>query len=122
MRLAWLAVALVTGAAVLAALIESMLIPLYAGTVVVPLAPLLAIGTNIALPRLARGAIDRTGVAALPFVGWLIVVIVLSSVPRSEGDVIFPGGTWLQWVSYGVVFGGTLAGAVTLMVMANLRT
>jgi hypothetical protein len=117
---AWAAVALVAGCGALAGLIESMLIPLYAGTFLVPLAPLLAVLSNVALPILARRAVDRTGAAALPFLAWLVVVIALSSVPRSEGDVIFPGGTYLQWQSYGVVFGGTLAGAITLMRMATL--
>jgi hypothetical protein len=117
--LGWSAVALCTASALLAALVESMLIPLYAGTVLVPLAPVLAIAGNIALPLLARTAVDRTSVAAAPFVAWLAVVVVLAGVSQSEGDVIYPAGSsLLQLQSYGVVFGGALAGAVTLMVIA----
>jgi hypothetical protein len=114
----WLAVAVVAACAVLAALIESLLVPLYAGSVLVPLAPVLAVVTNILLPLLARFAVPRTGAAAAPFAAWLVVVVVLANFPRPEGDVIYPGGHVLQWCSYGTLLGGTAAGAVTLVLIS----
>jgi hypothetical protein len=35
--------------------------------------------------------------------------------PRPEGDVVLPAGNGLQWVSYGVLLGGAVAGAVTVV-------
>jgi hypothetical protein len=114
--LGWAGVAACTGAAVLAALVESLLIPLYVGSVLVPLAPVLAVVGNIVLPSLGRRAVDRTAGAVVPFVGWLITVIALSGIARPEGDVIYPGGGgWLPWVSYGVILGGGSAGVATIV-------
>jgi hypothetical protein len=106
---------------VLAGLVESMLIPLYAGRVLVPLAPALAVLSNIALPWLGRYALPRTAGAVAPYLAWLLVVAVLFLYVRPEGDVIYPGGHWLQWCSYGVVLGGTFAGAVTVFVVTSPR-
>jgi hypothetical protein len=112
----WLAAALLGGCGALAGLVESMLIPVYAGSVLVPIAPVLAVLSNIVLPRLGRYGAGRTAGAVVPFAGWLVVVVALSMFNRPEGDVIYPGGTWLQWCSYGVIIGGTLAGAITIVV------
>jgi hypothetical protein len=112
----WLAVLLCTAAAILAGLLTSFFIPLYAGSAIVPVAPLAAIASNVVLPWLGRQAVGRAAGAALPFLGWLVTVIGLSSGVRPEGDVVFPGGGGaLPWVSYGVILGGGLAGAVTLV-------
>jgi hypothetical protein len=53
----------------------------------------------------------------VPFVAWLAVVLVLSSFPRPEGDVIYPGGGAVEWCSYGTLLGGTAAGAIMLVRM-----
>jgi len=112
----WAAVAVLTGCGALSALVESLLVPLYVGRVLVPIAVVLALLLNGALPRLARSAVDRTSAAVAPFAGWLLVVIVLSGFPRPEGDVIYPGGGgYVQWVSYGVLLGGTLAGTLSIV-------
>jgi hypothetical protein len=120
---AWVGVAVCTAAAVLAALVESMLIPLYVGSVIIPLAPLLAIGLNVLLVYVGRFAVHRMIGGLLPFLGWLAPVLILSGVPRPEGDVIYPGGSGLlAFVSYGVVLGGGLAGAGTLVLTAPQPT
>lgn len=114
--LAWVGVAVLCSSSVLAALLDLFLVPLYAGSVLVPVAVPIAIASNIALPRLARVLVENTLAAALPFLFWLLVVVVVGVLPRPEGDVVLPGGGGaLQWVSYGVLLGGALAGTVTVV-------
>jgi hypothetical protein len=101
-------------AAVLAAIITVLLTPLYWGSVLVPLAVVFAIAANIALPILVR----RLGMSpigsALPYVLWLLTVILLAS-SRPEGDVLLPAGQGAQpWVTYGMLGGGALAGGITV--------
>jgi hypothetical protein len=112
-------VALFCGCEALAGLLELFLVPLYAGKIVVPIAVLLAVGGNIALPLLGRSLVGGTAGAVLPFLTWLAVVIVVGMVPRPEGDVVLPGGGALVWVSYGVLLGGTIAGTVTIVLASG---
>ena len=50
----------------------------------------------------------------MPLLAWLAVVVGFGVLARPEGDVILPGGG-LQWITYGVVLGGALAGTVTVV-------
>jgi len=117
----WAGVIALVLCGLLCGLLEALLVPLYAGTVVVPVAVVLAIGSNIALPRLVWALVPRTGIAALPFLAWLLVVIGFGSLTRPEGDVILPGGGpgGVVWVTYGMLLLGAVAGAGTLFAMAN---
>jgi hypothetical protein len=117
---AWVGVTLLSGCAALAALITVFLVPLYAGSVIVPVAVALALAGNIVLPRLAHGLIERTAATALPFLSWLLVTVIVGLTPRPEGDVVLPGGG-VQWVSYGVLLGGALAGTTTVVLSAPRR-
>jgi hypothetical protein len=74
------------------AFLECFLVPLRAGTVVIPVAVVLALAGNAVLPRLAVAAAGRKAAALLPPVLWLAVVFVFAA-PRPEGDLIVPG-TW----------------------------
>lgn len=112
--LGWSFVALMGGAGVLAAVVEVLLIPLYVGSVPVPVAVMLAIGLNVVLPWLSYDAVRRPVAAMLPVAAWLVVAFVLISAPGGDGDVLGPGGD-LTWVTYGVLFGGALAGAVSVV-------
>lgn len=116
---AWAGVAMLCGCALLAALLALFLVPVYAGSVVVPVAVALALVTNIVLPRLAHALVPTTGAAMLPFVSWLIVVIAVGMFTRPEGDIVLPGGGALEWVSYGVLLGGPLAGTVTVVLSSG---
>jgi hypothetical protein len=119
---AWVGVALLCGCAVLSGVLALFLVPLYAGSVLVPVAVLVALASNIALPRLARTLVETTAAAVLPFACWLVTVIVIGVLPRPEGDVVLPGGGGaLQWVSYGVLLGGALAGTVTVALSGARR-
>ena len=102
----------------LAGLVEVLLSPLYVGRWLFPITLLLAVGTNVALPVIARDLVDSTMAATLPVILWLITVLVLS-LPRPEGDVLLPGGGALQWVSYGLVLIGGAAGAITIALTAR---
>lgn len=118
--LAWLGVALVCGCALLAGLLESLLTPLYSGGHLVPVAVLFAIASNVVLPRMARTFVPTLLGTALPFVAWLVVLVGFGILARPEGDVILPGGD-VQYVSYGVMLGGALAGVITVVTSAPVR-
>ncbi|MGI8762243.1 MAG: hypothetical protein ACR2LF_13295 [Jatrophihabitantaceae bacterium] len=109
----WLGVALVCGCAVLAAVLELMFVPLYAGGALVPVSVLFAVASNVAFPRLARELLDSTIATVAPFAAWLVPMLVLSMTPRSEGDVLVSGTGGQQWVFYGVLLGGAIAGTAT---------
>lgn len=117
----WAGLVLVCASAVLAAVIEVLLVPIYAGSTPVGIAVLFALASNIALPRLAFGAYPRALAAAAPFVLWLVVVFVFGVFGRPEGDVVLPGGGGVQWVSYGVMLGGALAGTLTVVLTVPSR-
>lgn len=115
----WLGVVLLGMCAALSALVEALLVPLYAGQVIVPIAVVLAVAGNVLLPRLARGLVPRTAAALVPLLTWLVVIVGFGVITRPEGDVILPGApAGAEWVTYGVLFGGAIAGAVTVMVIA----
>lgn len=112
----WLGVALLTVCGALAGLLESLLVPLYWGSVIFPIAIVLALVSNVVLPRLASSLVPRTSAVLAPFAGWLIVVVGFGVVSRPEGDVILPGAPGnLEFVTYGVLLGGALAGTMTVV-------
>lgn len=110
----WLAIVLICLSAALAAMLEALLVPLYAGSTLVPVAVVAALASNVGLPLLARTVVPTMLGMALPFVAWLVVIVGFGVVARPEGDVILPGGN-PQWVAYGVLLGGALAGTVTVV-------
>ena len=81
-----------------------------------------ALASNVALPRLARTLVPSTLAAGLPFLSWLVVVIGFGLIARPEGDVIVPGApAAAEYVGYGVVLGGALAGAITVATTSPRR-
>ena len=122
-RVGWTGVVLVAAASALAALLEAFLVPLYAGSVIVPVSVLLAVVGNVVFPRMARAMVPRTGASLAPLVTWLLVMLGLL-LGRPEGDVAFPGAPRAaEWTFYGTLFGGVLAGlaAVVLSVPPPVR-
>jgi hypothetical protein len=112
----WAGVALLTLCGALAGLLESLLVPLYWGSVIFPIAIVLALVSNVVLPRLAGSLVPRTSAVLAPFAGWLVVVVGFGVVSRPEGDVILPGAPGkLEFVTYGVLLGGALAGTTTVV-------
>jgi hypothetical protein len=106
-------------AGVLCAAYEVLLVPTRWGSHLLPIAPVLAIGSNIGLPLLSRQLTGTVRSALPPVVGWLLAAFVLAST-RPEGDVLLPAGD-TAWVSYGVLFGGALAGLATLVLVGRGR-
>jgi len=107
-------------AGVLCAGYEVLLVPTRWGSQLLPIAPVLAIGSNIGLPLLSRQLTGTVRSALPPVVGWLLAAFVLAST-RPEGDVLLPAGD-TAWVSYGVLFGGALAGLLTLVLLGRSRS
>lgn len=117
----WAGVVLLCACAVLAGLLQALLVPVYAGNTPIPVAVLFALVTNAAFPRLGYRLVPRAFAAIAPFVCWLVVIFGFGVVGRPEGDVILPGGP-LQWVSYGVMLGGALAGTLSVVFALPPRT
>jgi hypothetical protein len=112
----WLGVALIAVCAAFAALLEALLVPLYIGSWLVPIAVVLALVSNVALPRMAKSLVPTTLATLAPFGAWLIVMLGFGSVSRPEGDVILPGSPGkLELVTYGVLLGGALVGTATIV-------
>ncbi len=106
---------------VMAAFLEVLLIPVYAGSVLIPIGIVLAVITTVGLPLLVQQLVPTTLATALPVIAWTITVLA-ASLPRAEGDVLLPGGGALQWASYGLLLLGIGAGFATVVRLAILRT
>jgi hypothetical protein len=118
----WAGVVLIAACGALAGLLESLLVPLYWGSVIFPLAVVCAVVGNVALPRLASALVPTTTAALAPFLGWLIVVVGFGVLSRPEGDVILPGSPGkLEFVTYGLLLGGALAGTATVVLSSPPR-
>lgn len=114
----WAGVVLVCLCAALAALVEALLVPLYAGKIVVPVAVVLAVVGNTLFPRMARTLVPRTGASIAPLFVWVLVMLGFLY-GRPEGDVAFPGQpAGAEWVFYGTLFGGALVGIVAVSMSA----
>lgn len=99
-------------AGAMSAVIEVLLVPSRIGQTLVPLAPLLAVISNIALPALSRGLTDTMASAMPPVLGWLVTTFVLAGA-RPEGDVLLPAGD-AAYISYSLLGFGLLAGVITV--------
>ena len=112
----WAGVVVLTLCGALAALLESLLVPLYLGSAIFPIAIVFSLVSNVALPRLALFLVPRMAAALGPFLGWLVVVVGFGAIGRPEGDVILPGAPGsLSLVTYGVLLGGAFAGVATVV-------
>jgi hypothetical protein len=100
----------------LSALFEVLLVPLYVGGTIFPLAVLIALVGNIMLPRLLRGVVNSALIAALPIMLWVIVVLVLGFTPMPAGDVLLPGYGKGQYVGEGVLLVGLFAGVLSVFI------
>lgn len=99
-------------AGAMTAVIEVLLVPSRIGQSLVPLAPLLAVLSNIALPAISRGLTDTMASAVPPVAGWLVATFVLAGA-RPEGDVLLPAGD-ASYISYSLLGFGLLAGGITI--------
>jgi hypothetical protein len=117
----WVMLVVLCAAAVLSGVLEVLFIPLYVGSVLLPVVVPLAIGGNLLLPRLGRTLVPTGAGAFAPFLAWLVPVLILALFPRPEGDVLVPGGGGQQWAFYGVLLGGCVAGCASAVLGAPVR-
>ena len=103
---------LFAAAGAMSAVVEVLLVPSRIGQTLIPLAPVLAVLSNVALPAISRGLTDTMLSAVPPVAGWLVTTFVLASA-TPEGDVLLPAGD-VAYVSYSLLGFGTLAGLVTV--------
>lgn len=99
-------------AGALTAVIEVLLVPSRIGQTLIPLAPALAVLSNVALPALSHGLTDTMLSAVPPVAGWLVTTFVLAGA-TPEGDVLLPAGD-AAYISYSLLGFGTLAGLLTI--------
>ena len=102
---------------------EGFLVPLRVGTVPLPICVLLAVAGNVVLTKLAVRQTGSIVCGVLQPVLWLVVIVVLS-VPRAEGDLIVPGSaTGLVFLFAGAVAGAYgVASEITRRAGAAART
>jgi hypothetical protein len=73
----------------------------------------------VLLLYLGRELCPQNGWRLAPFAGWLVTIVVFALFTRPEGDVVVPGGGGaLEWVGYGVILGGALAGTVAAVLLS----
>lgn len=101
-------------AGMLTAAIEVLLVPSRLGVTLVPIAPMLAVLSNVALPAIARGLTDTRLSAAPPVVGWVVTAVLLAS-STPEGDVLLPAGGE-SYISYSLLVLGLLTGIVMVLI------
>ncbi len=99
--------ALVVWLTVLAAVCEAFLVPLRVAGVRVPIALLLAVAVNLALPWLARWLSRSRLMTMLPALLWFLVILVLAG-GTTEGDVVLAGN---DWVALTLLLAGSSAAA-----------
>jgi hypothetical protein len=109
--------------AVALAVVEAFLVPLRIGSVPLPICVPLAMAGNIVLAKLAVRQTGSIAWGAVQPLLWLVVVIVLS-LPRAEGDLIVPGSvTGLVFLFAGAVSGAYgVASEITRRAGAPART
>jgi hypothetical protein len=77
----------------LTALWEIFLSPVSVGGTMLPVAPVLAILSNVALVWFTKRVTGRTGLALLPGVVWFLTMFG-AAVRTHEGDLLIPGNDW----------------------------
>ncbi len=75
------------------ALWEVFLSPLYVNHIVVPVAPVLAVASNVALVWFTKRVTGSTGLALLPGLVWFVTMFI-GSVRTAEGDLLIPASDW----------------------------
>jgi hypothetical protein len=61
--------------------------------VILPVSPVLAVGTNVALVWFTKRVTGSNGLALLPGVVWFITMFI-GAMRTTEGDLLIPGNDW----------------------------
>lgn len=115
------AVVLFTLLGAMSAVLEILLVPFYVAGVIFPITLVLAIAGNVFLARGLRSLVGSMGLAALPLLAWVLVVLVMGFFADSKGDVFLPGYGQGQYVSLGLPLVGIVAGVMAIFVDAKPR-
>lgn len=107
---ALVALLLADGAAI--GLLSAFFLPLHAGSTPVPVMAPVAAVANVAMVALAGRLTDRTAVAALPLIGWIVVFLIAGVGGPGGGNVVLPG----DWRSLLLLF---LGGVPALLWLGN---
>lgn len=105
---------LVAVAAVILAVGECFYVNLRIGSTPVPLAQIVAIVANLALPWAAYRLTGHRGAAVIPALIWGIVAIVLAA-RGPGGDVVVPG----NWQGIFLLLGGAAAAVISIVVLVQ---
>ena len=81
--------------------------PVYAGTVPLPVAPVLAVACNLGLIWFTLRVTGSKGLALLPGVAWL-AAMVIGSMRTREGDLLIPGSDLMGLIA--IVVGAVVWG------------
>lgn len=108
---------LVAVAALEAGVLECFWVPVRIGGAATPVAMVCAVVGNVLLTRAMYRATGSRLATAAPVVIWLGLVLVFAA-KTAEGDLVVPG----TWPGLLFLFGGTVAGAVTLGRLVSPRT
>jgi hypothetical protein len=96
---------------------EVFLSPFYVGGVLLPLSPVLAVVSNVALVWFTRTVTGKTGLALLPGVVWFVTMFAGAS-RTTEGDLLIPANDWPGLVALlvGAIAWGVAAYRIILFV------
>jgi hypothetical protein len=72
---------------------EIFLSPVSAGSVLLPISPVLAVVSNVGLVWFTRRVTGRTGLALLPGVVWFVTMF-LGATRTHEGDLLITANDW----------------------------
>lgn len=112
----WGLVALLAACGLLSGLIETLLVPLYVGSQLLPVSVVIAIVVNYLLCSSSARTIGRPIGAVITLVLWVLPVLILPEVQPAGGDVLILGGSSTQqYVYYALILLGAGAGIVAVV-------
>jgi hypothetical protein len=84
--------------------------------VILPVSPVLAVGTNVALVWFTKRVTGSNGLALLPGVVWFITMFI-GAMRTTEGDVLIPGNDWPGLLA--ILLGGLGWGVAAYRMLQN---
>ena len=97
---------------------EIFLSPPHTFWIILPVSPVLAILTNIALVWFTKQVTGHTGLALLPGIVWFVTMFI-GATRTTEGDVLIPGNDWPGLLA---ILLGTVAWGLAAYRMMLFRT
>jgi len=111
----YLVLLVVCATSFLAGIVEVLLVPLYSGTVILPITVLLGVATTYGFPKLGYWLTTTISGGLLPLVTWFVATLGLAFIGRPEADVVVEGGNAQQWVLFALIVAGAVVGFATVV-------